>query len=268
MDNDNLVAAVQRFGNGPVVQCWQLNNRSPVFTEHTVLPSACLHLVFPIAGQILISGIPFPVDQPFVAPVLSDFKNITIQSGSVIFGIHLQPYFCSELFGCSPSGLVRNAHFMSDVFSPQYLSGLKDAILRADDFDGRITAVLKFFDKSFYRRETAKQRVINSFIHLTSLNTDYSIRRSSGEIGYSTRWLQKVHKELTGISPGEMIRIIRFNKLLNKLYTSDKDVTRLALDSGYYDQAHAIREFKRLGGLTPGNFARLQPSLNKVLNYR
>jgi AraC-like DNA-binding protein len=36
--------------------------------------------------------------------------------------------------------------------------------------------------------------------------------------------------------------------------TCSIDWARIARDAGYYDQAHLIRDFRELVGLTPGNF--------------
>lgn len=60
---------------------------------------------------------------------------------------------------------------------------------------------------------------------------------------------------LIGITPKKYLKTIR---LQYSLYLRSRDkmlnVTNLALESGYYDQAHFINEFKALTGFTPKQY--------------
>jgi AraC-like DNA-binding protein len=61
--------------------------------------------------------------------------------------------------------------------------------------------------------------------------------------GYSRRQIQRLTNEQVGYNPHDLLRIIRFQKVL----TSMKG-------DGYADQPHFIRDFKRVTDLTPGKF--------------
>jgi len=61
--------------------------------------------------------------------------------------------------------------------------------------------------------------------------------------GYSRRQIQRLIRERTGYSPHDFIRIIRFQKALAQMKADD-----------YADQSHFIRDFKRVTGITPGEF--------------
>jgi AraC-like DNA-binding protein len=55
-----------------------------------------------------------------------------------------------------------------------------------------------------------------------------------------------------GISPRATIRVMRFRHAVNTALGQRRvHWAQLAADSGYYDQAHLIREFRELAGLTP-----------------
>lgn len=243
-----------------------MNSRSSLPTVHRVLPSAYFHVVFPVKGQIFIENIPKPIDQPFIAPILSCFKEIRIEPGSTIFGLHLHPSYGSMLFGGSPSGLIRNAHLIKNVFATRSVKSFTDSVQLPKTFEDRIDSVLRFFATFDQRKDNGKRKAIASFFSNIRGDQHISLKDISSELGYSTRWIQKLHKEVTGISPKEMICILRFNKLINSLYQSNAATAQVALDSGYYDQAHAIHEFQKLGGLTPGDFSKMRPDINRVLN--
>lgn len=244
-----------------------MSNATDEPTEHTVMPSPYLQVIFPLAGRIAIEGIPITVEQPFVAPILSCFKKISIAPGAEIFGMHLLPYYGSALFSGSPAGLERNAHLLQTIFNQRQFAALVDAILLAKNFEERADRAMMFFEKLSGKREHGKRDLLQALFVKMNTSPNLSLCETSSEMGFSTRWIQKLHKELTGVSPHEMFRIVRFNTMLNKLYNLQGNTTQMAIDCGYYDQAHAIREFKKLGGTTPAGFARLQPPINKVLNY-
>ncbi|MBC8182113.1 AraC family transcriptional regulator [candidate division KSB1 bacterium] len=58
-----------------------------------------------------------------------------------------------------------------------------------------------------------------------------------------------------GITPKQYLKTIRFQLSLHKKAQNDKlNITELAYESGYYDQAHLINEFKSLTGQTPKQY--------------
>jgi AraC-like DNA-binding protein len=63
-----------------------------------------------------------------------------------------------------------------------------------------------------------------------------------------------------GLTPKRYARVLRFSALLSGAVRSGpRDWAGLAAESGYVDQSHLIREFKRLAGLTPSGYAPIRP---------
>lgn len=80
-----------------------------------------------------------------------------------------------------------------------------------------------------------------------------------GELGYSRKHLAAVFKEHVGMTPKAIARLVRFQRAVVALREAPAaDLARLALDLGYYDQAHFSREFRAFSGLTPGECRRRQ----------
>jgi transcriptional regulator GlxA family with amidase domain len=74
----------------------------------------------------------------------------------------------------------------------------------------------------------------------------------------SARQLRRLFLEQLGLSPKHFCRVIRFRHSLPKLRATGRgDWTEVALECGYYDQAHFIHEFREFSGYTPGEFAAL-----------
>ena len=77
----------------------------------------------------------------------------------------------------------------------------------------------------------------------------------------SRKQFERHFTQIIGASPKQFLRIVRFQKaLFLKQKKATKNLTELAIDSGYYDQPHMISEFKQLSGLTPKQyFAQFDP---------
>jgi len=58
---------------------------------------------------------------------------------------------------------------------------------------------------------------------------------------------------LVGINPKEYTRIVRFQKALEQMQHQSGEINQaqIAYASGYADQSHCIREFKKFSGYTP-----------------
>ncbi len=81
------------------------------------------------------------------------------------------------------------------------------------------------------------------------------VDRVAARLGVTDRHLRRAFTEHVGVGPKEYARAVRLQRAL-RLATSSNDWGSLALDAGYYDQAHFIADFRQLIGVTPGTFAR------------
>ena len=59
-----------------------------------------------------------------------------------------------------------------------------------------------------------------------------------------------------GISPGRHVTTIRLNAARRLLETTDKLVSEIAVEAGFWDQSHLTKLFKRERGVTPGEYRR------------
>jgi AraC-like DNA-binding protein len=82
-----------------------------------------------------------------------------------------------------------------------------------------------------------------------------SIAELAVQLKMTKKQLQRKFKEEIGISPNAYKKLIRFNQLVNALeFKLPKEWQQLTFESGYFDQAHMIREFKQFTGKAPANF--------------
>ncbi|MDB9157240.1 helix-turn-helix domain-containing protein [Parabacteroides distasonis] len=70
----------------------------------------------------------------------------------------------------------------------------------------------------------------------------------------SKKQFERLFSSFVGINPKEYARIVRFQKALEQMqHQAGKEINQaqIAYASGYADQSHFIREFKKFSGYTP-----------------
>lgn len=100
---------------------------------------------------------------------------------------------------------------------------------------------------------------------LESVGPGASVRRVADDLGVSTRYLRRVFRDDVGLGPKTLHRILRFQKLIACLDESHlhgeiggPDWSAIALDCGYFDQSHMIRDFREFTDLRPSDYPGLR----------
>lgn len=95
--------------------------------------------------------------------------------------------------------------------------------------------------------------------------TNQYLHQLSDRIGYSQKHFIQLFKQQVGVSPKQYLRIMRFQKAIaaieNHAFIS---WSTLALECGFYDQAHFINDFRHFSGFTPNEYIARKTAL---LNY-
>ncbi|HKO47726.1 MAG TPA: helix-turn-helix transcriptional regulator [Polyangiaceae bacterium] len=79
-----------------------------------------------------------------------------------------------------------------------------------------------------------------------------SVNAIASDLGVSERHLRRVFREIVGLSPKTFAKVTRFRQALRAARKENHaSWATIALDAGYYDQAHLISEFRTIAGVTP-----------------
>jgi AraC-like DNA-binding protein len=91
---------------------------------------------------------------------------------------------------------------------------------------------------------------------LTETHGRVPIGTLAGELGWSRKRLAARFREEVGVSPKPLARLLRFERARALLEHQDRpDLSRLAVECGYYDQSHLTSEVRRITGTTPAAYA-------------
>ena len=92
-----------------------------------------------------------------------------------------------------------------------------------------------------------------------------SLHDLSTRIGYSHKHFIHMFKKQVGLTPKGYQKIIRFQKTIQDIESQTTiNWSNIAYESGYYDQAHFINDFRKLSGFSPNEYLNLK---NEQLNF-
>ena len=105
-------------------------------------------------------------------------------------------------------------------------------------------------------KNAGKSNQVSEFI--TRLNAINEFPSIAGFLQYYTINRRKLERDFdyhVGVSPKFLQRVLRFRRAMLSFHQArNRNLTALAYDCGYFDQAHFINDFKEFTGLSPKKF--------------
>jgi AraC-like DNA-binding protein len=151
-----------------------------------------------------------------------------------------------ELFGQSLS---------LDELIPRYqLQLIEEQLNEADNNQQRISIVERFLFSMLNERRT-DQLIDHAIKQIKIAKGDIRIKNLVSNLSLSLDPFEKRFRRAVGISPKQFADIIRLRNLIDH-YSASESLTNMALTSGYFDQAHFIKDFRSFTGLAPQQFFR------------
>lgn len=222
---------------------WQLKT-SEMLTEpfvYKVVADGCIDIYFELNN---------PSDS-YVMGFCRKFTEFRLDNAFHYVGIRFLPTAFPQLFKINAKELRDKYLSLADVipstanFITAQLAGMPDVNKIKNIFDGyfhQLIANGKFDNDS--RLYEAIHIILENFGTLnieTDLNT-----------GISPRQLRRLFEYYIGDTAKTFAKVVRFQNILKAKPSSQSlRSNKLFFDMGYYDQAHFIKEFKNLYGVTP-----------------
>ncbi|MFV8753829.1 helix-turn-helix domain-containing protein [Nannocystaceae bacterium ST9] len=180
----------------------------------------------------------------------AQFKHATGVARAVI--VRFKPGWSAPLLGVTANALTDRIVLLDELWGRSGADLCRELLAAASlaDVIDRLTRALSLRTPRPF--EPASGRLARRAVHLLEAG-EVRVESAAEQLGVSARHLRRAFKESVGVGPKEFVRALRLQRALRRAATS-KDWARIAMDAGYYDQAHLIADFRRLVGLTPGAF--------------
>lgn len=183
----------------------------------------------------------------------------TVTKGTAHLITRFYPYASSLFFPDHISNFTNDSIDLSDILRKESTE-FYNRLMEQNSIDRKIKTLEAFLIQRLVRNEknhkTLKlvEQICN---HVYRDGESFNMVNLASHYGFSERYIQKLFLDWVGLSPKSFFSIQRFNKSLELVRSSAAPLTSVALECGYYDQAHFIKEFKSYTGLTPSQVVRL-----------
>lgn len=233
---------------------WSLESAEHGAHPHRLTAETCPNLVFVVRGGFVeTDGSRCP--KAHLAGALGGHMNMVGHGPFSLFGVYLWPWAVRAFFHEEPAHCMDRLIDLNELCRNEAIV-LEQAIQHATTAEERIGHITHFLRE---RGNTSKgddvlEPMVEA-IHVSDTETcvDALITRS----GLSRRSFERRFKECTGFSPATYLRILRFQGTYRMLENGTaRSLTDIAHASGYFDQSHFIRDFKRFSGLNPKDYFR------------
>jgi AraC-like DNA-binding protein len=222
------------------VAAWRLHDGESYPAEN--LPHPSVHVVFEPSG-------------PYVQGVHRGRFVYTARGSGRVFAVKFRPGGFRRFAG-GPVWRLTDARVPLDaVFGPAGAALAAEVGAAAGVVEQEIAAVERFLLER--RGDDDPRRALVATLNAAIVGTP-AILQVGGLVerfGMGTRALQQLFRTYVGVGPKWVIRRARIHEALERLHAGGGvDTALLAADLGYADQAHFIKDFKAMTGVTPARY--------------
>jgi AraC-like DNA-binding protein len=231
------------------IECTHAEDTAPF----RVLPDLCTELFISYSDQPLaITTGNSAVYRSFLSSRLSAFTDVQMQPGAGCIAVCFHPGTAQHFFSLPMNELADSSIDLEYIWKST-AAEIEEKIASAKNNNDRSLIIQQYLLHQFSTNHK-NDETIKFCLWQMNLKEPLSINELAEKTGVSQRHLSRKFNNYLGISPKEYARMNRFLISLDKIkMKSNYSLTEIAYESGYFDQAHFIHDFKSFAGITPGN---------------
>lgn len=240
----------------PFVEClWQASDPRPrKRTPERVVPDACPELIVHLGDCFARQRDGRFVRQPraFLAGTLTRPWLLRAGRRVLTLGIRFRPGAVCRLLPVSMPAAADRETELAALVGRGPLRALLASLRSARGEAARFSAAEGWLALRLAEGHRADPRAAELVRLVIGSRGQMRIDALAGALGVTRRRLERVCARGLGIRPKLFARIVRLNAALAGLEAADRaSAVDLALEAGYFDQAHLLRDFRGLAGRTP-----------------
>jgi AraC-like DNA-binding protein len=248
----------------PYIDCYYLlegDFAEPI--NDVFFPDGCVEVVFNVGWSFYRND-----EKEHWAKVIGQITQplkIKVEGKGKSFGIWFYPHTFSLFSKISLMELNDKIVHLEAIFGADFIHSIGEC-LQNNDIAQLIENVDIYLLKAIKKPKNELKNQVADYAVRTILrhNKEVDLNSIARNCGISSRYLQRIFLEKVGFSPTYFTRILRFRQALNTLNTSHKPhFTTICYQTGYFDQAHFIREFKEFTGVSPSHYQLDNHPINK-----
>lgn len=223
-------------------------------THIRVLPDTCVELfVNYTSTPVAIIGNEL-YQRSIVTFRMSRHADVQLRKGAGCMAICFYPGMAYRFFQLPMHVLADQTLALAELWQ-DIATEIEDKLAHAGDHQTRAVIVQQYLLQQLTQHEYDQQ--LGYCLKLIQQSAAYlPVSELTNSLGIGQRHLSRKFQQLVGLSPKVYLRMYRFIRSLDQLKKYPLlSLTEVAYQSGYYDQAHFIRDYKTFTGHTPGQVA-------------
>ena len=225
---------------------WTCEREPEPWPRERLLPDGAMELVVDLLA---------PASTDVVAGPHSRFFLIDTARRQRLVGVHFRPGGAFPFLG-PPLLELRNTEAPLETLWGRVARELRDRLGQASSDDERCSIVERVLleqGRGRMHHHGAVDFALREFTRVPHVRT---VTEVSAAVGLSQRRFIQLFSEQVGLTPKVFCRIRRFQRAIQSAHRKDAvNWSELAVDCGYFDQAHLIHDFQSFSGLTPAAWA-------------
>jgi len=230
-----------------LVACYWTVDFQPVAGNqlHRIIPDGCVDIIVDRRSRSCRKA-------AFITGLMTEFAVLNFSGPHSSFGIRFFSAAAQSVLLFPVSAFAGQHVFLEDVWGAEALL-LVEEILSADAVSDIIAIVERKLNHILSCNDTTSIALLHeSLQYMYASKGTISPSDLAQKVSFSERHLRRMFDRELGVSPKEMLGIVRFQSMLQGLYSGAySSFTDIAIHYGYYDQSHFIKNFKRYYGLLP-----------------
>jgi AraC-like DNA-binding protein len=221
-----------------------------------VLPDGCIewiiHLGAPYA-RVSGDGEASPQPRSFIVGQMTRPIRIAPTGPVRTLGVRFRPGGAREILGLPVDRLTDEAVCAEDLWG---IDGrrVEDEVGNAFDDASRRAVIERFLESRLARSRPGSPRLARAVGAILASRGRLPVTELARRAGWGPRQLEREFRAGVGLAPKALSRIIRFQNLLLLAGRNPGAAwADRAARCGFADQAHLVREFRELAGVTPAS---------------
>ncbi len=244
-----------------VERIWQLSD-APAHDREQIVPSGTIEFVFNLCEdevRIYDPRQPDPCRRYSGAVASGAYGGpfvIDTREHGLIVGVHFKPGGAAPFLGVSATAL-RDTHVDLETLWGRAATELRGRLCEAATPTERFQILESALVAHGFRGLGGHPAVRFALHAFRDLDHARAVREVAREAGLSQRRFIQLFSREVGVPPKLFCRIRRFQQALAFAgLVGEPPWGPLAIESGYYDQAHLIRDFREFSGYSPTEYVR------------
>ncbi len=221
------------------IECFWTSSQTGPANAHRVLPDGCADIIFSRGSSTASLEVVGPMTR---------YRDFTLPAGHLMVGVRFRPGMWAAHLG------IPGDRITDGILPLDSLWGVRAKQL-LDQLTGAATVEqCNGIFEAFLPAEAQLSPVQRAVAWMEQRHGCVRTGELAHRAGLGERQFRRVCLERTGLSPKLLARVLRFRHALSRVPYHAGTFAGLALDCGYYDQAHFINEFHDFAGRAPGEF--------------